>query len=210
MKKKLLLLILPLLMICLLTGCVQKIDCVTNGLPKGAQTYFLTKNSRESEVPDFLELKNTEIDSYLEDDWQCVSYITDDVERVKEVGPIKILVYDEKGNILKISPEFSLAIKDKNYYWDKIVYNYESNTIEGAHVAKVDKTLSIWIMRLLFIDFFCFLILIVVVAGTNGQHYKKNPLFAVLLNIPNVLLAVWWGIDSFSSYYQKPQTSSVS
>ena len=197
-------------MLCLMTGCEKTINCVAYGLPQGAKTCFLAKNISVSDPFDHSNLKNTEIGSYSEDGWHRVSYITDDAESAKKAGPIKIAVYDEKGNILKISPEFSLAIKDKNYYWNRIAYNYASNTIEGAHAAKIDDTMTLRIVGLLFIDFFCFLLFVVLVAGTNEQHYKKYPFFAALLNIPNALLIVLWRIDAFSSYYQKPRTNSGS
>lgn len=197
MKKKLLL-ILPLLMLCLLTGCQSNVDCATYGLPEGAKISYLVKDNETSTSADADNNKN------VPDGWHKIQYISNDYESVKQNDTIKIAVFDGNGELLKVSPEFTLTIEDRNYYWSKLAYNYEKNSVEGIRTARIDNFISKWVFQLLVIDGIFFLVYIAVIASLTPMNYKTYLWIMLFLNIPNIGIITLCGIDIFSDYYNPP------
>ena len=202
MKKKLLFIFLPILTLCLLTGCKSDIKCTTYGLPKETSFCFLAKDPKHSYPPE--NLKNTVIGDKSEDGWRYISEVGGTADAAKKVGSIKIAVYDREGNILKISPEFPLVIEGRNYYWSEIAYNYNENSIEGVKAAKIDNFIARWMFRLFLLDLIFMVILAIVYAGINARNYKRLPLKQLFLNIPNIGIITLWTIDTFCDYFNPP------
>ena len=202
MKKRLLFILLTLPLILLLTGCQSDIECAAYGLPGGASVCYLAKDPERSFPPE--QLKNTEIGDNSKDGWRYISRVGNSADDAKKIGTIKIAVYDDKGNILKISPEFPLVIEGRNYYWYKIAYNYKTNSIDGIECRKIDNFISRWVFRLFLIDFFCLITFVIVIASININNYRSAIWKMLLLNIPNIGIITLWGIDIFSDYYNPP------
>ena len=202
MRKKLILMILPVLILCLLTGCQPGFSCEAYGLPERTKICLLVKDPERSYPPE--NLKNTVIGDKSEDGWRYCGGIGNDPKTAKKLGSIKIAVYDDKGNILKISPEFPLVIEGRNYYWYKIAYNYKTNSIDGIECRKIDNFISRWVFRLFLIDFFCLITFVIVIASININNYRSAIWKMLLLNIPNIGIITLWGIDIFSDYYNPP------
>lgn len=197
MKKKLLL-ILPLLMLCLLTGCQSNVDCATYGLPEGAKISYLVKDNETSTSADADNNKN------VPDGWHKIQYITNSINDVRRYDTIKIAVFDRNGELLKVSPEFTLTIEDRNYYWSKLAYNYKENSVEGIRTARIDNFISKWVFQLLVIDGIFFLVYIAVIASLTPMNYKNYLWIMLFLNIPNIGIITLCGIDILSDYYNPP------
>lgn len=198
MKKKLIFIFLSLLMLCLLTGCHSDVECVTYGLPSGAKISYLVKDNETSTSADADNNKN------VPDGWHKIQYISNDYESVKQNDTIKIAVFDKDGKLLKVSPEFTLTIEDRNYYWSKLAYNYKENSVEGIRTARIDNFISKWVFRLFVIDGIFFLVYIAVIASLTPMNYKTYLWIMLFLNIPNIGIITLCGIDIFSDYYNPP------
>ena len=201
MKKRLLFILLTLPLVLLLTGCQSDIECAAYGLPEGASVCYLAKDPERSFPPE--QLKNTEIGDNSKDGWRYISRVGNSADDAKKIGTIKVAVYDGKGNILKISPEFPLVIKGRNYYWCKIAYNYKENSVEGISSAKLNNFIARWMFRLFVLDFVFFVIYIIVVSEMKKYH-RYFPIKSFYLNIPNLGIITLWSIDMFSDYYNAP------
>lgn len=208
MKKKLLLLVLSLLMMCLLTGCLPpEIYCSkTYGLPKEAKICLLVKSDRGTVNSD---LKNTEIGNYSEDGWHCISNITSNSDNVRRYKSVKVAVYDNNGKILKISPEFELRIKGKCYYWETLSYNYKTNEVSGLKTAYYGSEYDNEFTNLLiaFFDVLCFIIYMAAVCRMKEKNYKDYYLY-LFLNIPNLIIIIMGGLWTFCGYFQAPDGAS--
>ncbi|MBE6863334.1 MAG: hypothetical protein E7495_01985 [Ruminococcus flavefaciens] len=198
MKKKLIFIFLSLLMMCLLTGCQSNVDCATYGLPEGAKISYLVKDNETSTSAESDNNKN------VPDGWRKIQYISDDYESVKQNDTIKIAVFDKDGKLLKVSPEFTLTIEDRNYYWSKLAYNYEKNSVEGIRTARIDNFISKWVFRLFVLDFIFFNIYLIVVTSITPKNYKSALWKMLVLNIPNIGIITLLCIDTFSDYFNPP------
>jgi len=198
MKKKLIFIFLSLLMLCLLTGCQSNVDCATYGLPEGAKISYLVKDNETSTSADADNNKN------VPDGWHKIQYISNDYESVKQNDTIKIAVFDGNGELLKVSPEFTLTIEDRNYYWSKLAYNYEKNSVEGIRTARIDNFISKWVFRLFVLDFIFFNIYLIVVTSITPKNYKSALWKMLVLNIPNIGIITLLCIDTFSDYFNPP------
>ncbi len=202
MKKKLLL-ILPLLMMCLLTGCQSNVDCATYGLPEGAKISYLVKDNETSTSAEPDNNKNVPDNNSL-DGWSKIQCIPSDINSVRRYDTIKIAVFDKDGKLLKVSPEFTLTIEDRNYYWSKLAYNYKENSVEGIRTARIDNFISKWVFRLFVLDFIFFNIYLIVVTSITPKNYKSALWKMLVLNIPNIGIITLLCIDTFSDYFNPP------
>ncbi|MBP3746673.1 MAG: hypothetical protein J6I47_04325 [Ruminococcus sp.] len=204
MKKKLIFIFLSLLMLCLLTGCKDDIMCVSYGLPSGAKISYLVKDT-ETTFPSAEPDNNKNVpDNNSLDGWSKIQCIPSDINSVRRYDTIKIAVFDKDGKLLKVSPEFTLTIEDRNYYWSKLAYNYKENSVEGIRTARIDNFISKWVFQLLVIDGIFFLVYIAVIASLTPMKYKNYLWIMLFLNIPNIGIITLCGIDIFSDYYNPP------
>ena len=122
MKKRLLLLFLPVTIIFLLTGCRNNEQSMeAEGLPEGTRLNYLVRTP-ELKTPD--EWKGTELGEYNEDDWHGVYNIeVGGRHYASEYDSVRVAVIDEDGKIYKISPEFSLRFEGKDYPFIAILLN---------------------------------------------------------------------------------------
>lgn len=162
MKKKLIFIFLSLLMLCLLTGCQSNVDCATYGLPEGAKISYLVKDTETTFPSAEPDNKKNVPDNNSLDGWSKIQCIPSDINSVRRYDTIKIAVFDKDGKLLKVSPEFTLTIEDRNYYWSKLAYNYKENSVEGIRTARIDNFISKWVFQLLVIDGIFFLVSIAV------------------------------------------------
>jgi len=204
MKNKLILLILPVIMLCLLTGCSGD-ECTlqTVELPENAEICCLQKNTDRNSFPD--RLKGTEIGNYDKDGWRCVySPWTHDYQ------DIRLAAVDENGNILKISSVFSVGIKGKNYYWNVIKYNYSENTVTGVELCKIDKGIdNIELFAGCLAPFF-YIFLIFSHVLLSYRTYYSYPFVTLFWNIPGLFVAICTFIQGYCDYYSPPEDFGLS
>lgn len=154
MKKKMLLLILPLMIICLLTGCSQRIGIYYScrNMPENSKIHILLKLDTDEPLKP-KQRTDSEIENYSEDGWYCGDIYVDGIivydydntfsfyedgnalkpkEIAEKYGSLKIAVTDKEGRILQISPEFRLVREDKNLCWNSIEFDYIDNQIKGV------------------------------------------------------------------------------
>jgi hypothetical protein len=203
-NRNIVLLLIPLLMMCLLTGCSDYlIGFESHGLPEGTQAYLLVKDDDDRYAhsgPTGTELENFNEDGWHYTDMIVVSHMKDNI---KKYPSIRAAVLDENGKIIKISPEFDLRLKKKCYFWDKVSYNYETNEITGLKTNYYGADLGILLFNLfvVFLDILCFIIYMVAICRMND--YREYYLF-LMLNIPNLIIIVMGGLWTFCGYFQAP------
>ena len=167
MRKKLLLLVLPLIMLCLLTGCSGAgVSMETEGLPEGTRLNYLVRTA-ELNTPD--EWKGTELGEYNVDGWHGVYNIEVGLCYVSEYGSVRAVVVDEKGRIYKVSPEFSVRIDGKNYYWSEMVYNYDENRITGVKSDVLNTRLSSISVMSGVISFYTLMLLLIIIIALSPK-----------------------------------------
>ncbi len=224
MKKKLLLLILPMIMLCLLTGCGQRIGIYYSfrNMPENSRVNLLLKiESDEPLKPKYST--DTELARYSEDGWYSgylyVDGVTDSSgvfsfeEKGKDIRPnkiaqkyksIKIAVTDKNGNILQVSPEFSLKIEDNNSCWKKISYDYADNEITGLEDTEynekwlgAEKWKAMEFDAMIITAFFNWLFMMVVLSMKKNWFSQSFPVISFLSFIPNCFYALCLNIIYF-------------
>ena len=195
-NKKLLLIILPLLMMCLLTGCrsYNGIRCLSCCMPENAEIYYLIYDPGQEYTvkPSTYGQPVPDIFSYSENGWRCAGkelfddYENKKCEKIQKFSKIKIAVTDKSGNIQKISPEFDLLVEGRHYYWSKIEYNYDNNEIKGVHDEMLFKYTDIYgIYLLCILAGIPFIIILLITSLTITPHtYKPYFWVYLLLDIP--------------------------
>lgn len=226
MKKKLLLLILPLLMMCLLTGCGERIGIYYSfrNMPENSHINLLLKiESDEPLNPKYST--DTEISRYSEDGWYSGYYYVDGVsassgvfsfeEKGKDIRPdkiaqkyksIKIAVTDKDGKILQVSPEFSLKVEGKKRCWEKICYDYADNKITGLEDTEYNENLfgadweELEFDAMVIAAFFNWLFMMVVLSMKKNWFSQSFPLISFLSFIPNCFYALCLNVLYFGDY----------
>ena len=202
-KKRLLLLFLPVTIIFLLTGCRNNEQSMeAEGLPEGTRLNYLVRTP-ELKTPD--EWKGTELGEYNEDDWHGVYNIeVGGRHYASEYDSVRVAVIDEDGKIYKISPEFSLRFEGKNYYWSEKVYNYDENRITGVKVDLLSTRLSSIHTMSGVISFYTLVLLSIFILALSPNGSKDYPFIAILLNIPAIVSVACAFVEAFSKYYSPP------
>ena len=213
MKKKLLVLILPMIMLCLLTGCVPEgivVHC--SDLPKQTSIHFLAQMTPE-EAAASTKLGRNKLNDYSTDGWYLADseFYDTGIERLRKSAQkyksIKIAVTDHDGEILRVSPEFEITIKDRNYFWKDIKYSYKSNTITGKKTEVISRKWNMIYVILLLGNFWCFIMMIIFTCAMDEKNYKSYILSAIILNAHNIGIVICVAVIRFNSYY-KPLDST--
>lgn len=222
MKYKYLILLIFLLIISFsLCGCHSMREGIRifADLPKQTQIHILLPmNITEQATEGDSEIKRYNSDSfYCADEWLDGSGIYSEKfmfaeyesfpelrEYVSEYKELKIAVTDSDGNILKVSSAFQLI--DKNYFYDEISYDYETNSINGIAKSVLDESNFMNLLKWTLISFFS-MILLNIAEVVLISLQRKNilrfvcPVLWIIMSIPVYLMIFFQCREFFNDYY---------
>ena len=125
-------------------------------------------------------------------------------EYVSRYRELKIVITDLDGNILKVSSAFQLI--DKNFFYDEISYDYETNSINGIAKCVLDESNFRELLKWILISFFSMILLNiaeVILISMQRKYILKFvcPVLWIIMSIPVYLMIFFQCREFFNDYY---------
>lgn len=130
------------------------------------------------------------------------------VEKYKE---IRIAAADEDGEILQVSPTFSLVIENRNYYWKEIYYDYDLNIINGTDQKSIDQSHFKVMLKWTNISFVSLLIMLIAVGMMLDEERNWKlvcPVIWAVCSIPVFIMISYQIVEFFDPYYASDKWSN--
>ena len=199
-----------------LAGCQSMSEGIEfeANLPEDTEIHFLIRCAKPENPPDM----QTEIAAYQEDGFVCAdiylpnagvyygNFLFDEDnsptrvlrQYVQQYPEIRIAVTDMDGSILKVSPVFSLRIPDRNYFWKKIDYDFDTNQITGLETLTLDESHFVNMLKWTLISWISMHVLI----GGTSISRKLFPILWIICSIPIFRMLSLQYEQFFTPYYQ--------